>query len=275
MKIYSLIDYAVKILYNYDTPRLDAELLLSYVIKKTRTWINIFNNFELTNKQVVLFKKLLFRRLNGEPIAYIINKKEFWSLSFFVSKYTLIPRPETEILVYHALNLLNKKDFILDLGTGCGAISLSIAFEMLTCKVFGIDNNHQAIKIAKKNAKKLNIKNAYFFYSNWFSCIKEKFNLIVSNPPYLCKNEKFYISQELFFEPYNSLFAKKNGISEIEYIIHHSQKYLFVYGWLLIEHGWNQKNIVQKIFKKNNFYNIRSYKDYLGYNRITLGQKKY
>lgn len=275
MKISSLIDYAVKILYNYNTPRLDAELLLSYVIKKTRTWINIFNNYKLKNKQVVLFNKLLLRRLNGEPIAYIINQKEFWSLSFFVSKYIFIPRPETEILVYHALNLLNKKDVILDLGTGCGTISLSIAFEMLTCKVFGIDINYQAIKIAKKNAKKLNIKNAYFFYSNWFSNIKKKFNLIVSNPPYLGKNEKFYISQELFFEPYNSLFAKKNGISEIEYIIHHSQKYLFLYGWLLIEHGWNQKNIVQKIFKKNNFYNIKSYKDNLGYNRITLGQKKY
>lgn len=269
------IKYGIKFLSKVQNPTLDTELLISHVIKKSRTWIKIFDNYILNTTQIILLKKLLIRRLCGEPIAYIIQKKEFWSLSLYVSKYTLIPRPETEILVQHSLNRLHNEDCVLDLGTGCGAISLAIASEKPHCTVIGIDCLNEAIKIAKINAHNLYINNVSFYYSNWFSCIRKKFNLIISNPPYLSKYESFYLSEELFFEPYIALFANKNGISEIQYIIYNAKKHLLLKGWLLIEHGYKQSKIVSKLFKKNYFSNIQSYKDYLGYDRVTVGQKLY
>ncbi|QCI25925.1 peptide chain release factor N(5)-glutamine methyltransferase [Buchnera aphidicola] len=275
MNINFWIKYGVRFLSKVQTPTLDTELLISYVIQKSRTWINIFDNYILDYKQTVFLKKLLLRRLLGEPVAYIMHKKEFWSLSFYVSKYTLIPRPETEILVQNSLIRINHGDYVLDLGTGCGAISLAIAYEKPNCKVIGIDCVHQAVSIAKKNSKNLNITNVNFFYSNWFSCINQKFNLIVSNPPYLSKYEKFTLSKELFFEPPVALFSSNNGFSAIDYIINHSKKYLELQGWLLIEHGWKQKKLVYQLFQKSCFSNIYSYKDPLGYYRITVGQKLY
>ncbi|WP_343128301.1 peptide chain release factor N(5)-glutamine methyltransferase [Buchnera aphidicola (Takecallis taiwana)] len=275
MQINFWIKYGTILLSDFQTPRLDTELLISYILKKSRTWINVFDNFILNTKQVILLKKLLNRRLYGEPVAYIIHKKEFWSLSLLVSKDTLIPRPETEILVQHSLNRLHQQDDVLDLGTGCGAIALAIATEFTNCKIIGIDCIYDAIQIAKNNAYYLNIKNIKFFYSNWFSCIHKKFNLIVSNPPYLSNDEILYLSKELFFEPYVALFAKQYGLSEIKYIISHSKKYLFLNGWLLIEHSYKQNQIVYQLFKKNNFNNIKTYRDYLGYPRITVGQKIY
>ncbi|CAL4042389.1 Release factor glutamine methyltransferase [Buchnera aphidicola (Takecallis arundicolens)] len=273
MQINFWIEYGIRLLSYSKTPRLDTELFISYVLRKSRTWITIFDNFILNSDQIFLLKKLLYRRLCGEPVAYIICKKEFWSLSLLVSKDTLIPRSETEILVYHSLGRLKQGDYVLDLGTGCGAIALSIALENPNCTIFGIDCINNAIQISKKNADNFNIKNVKFFYSNWFSCLNRKFNLIVSNPPYLSYNEKSSLSRELFFEPDIALFSKQHGISEIKYIINHSKKYLFFNGWLLIEHGYKQSKIVYQLFKKNNFYNIKTYQDYLGYPRITVGQK--
>lgn len=275
MKIDFWIEYGTRLLSYSETARLDTELFISHILRKSRTWIKVFDNFILNPDQIFLLKQLLYRRLYGEPVAYIICKKEFWSLSFLVSQDTLIPRPETEILVYHSLYRLNKADYVLDLGTGCGAIALSIAIENPNCTVFGIDCMNNAIQISKKNANKFNIKNVKFFYSNWFSCLKRKFNLIVSNPPYLSYNEISSLSRELFFEPDIALFSKQYGISDIKYIINHAKKYLFLYGWLLVEHGYKQSKIVYQLFKQNNFYNIKTYQDYLGHPRITVGQKIY
>lgn len=275
MKIKFWMEYGIKFLSKMQTPALDTELLISYITKKSRTWINIFDNYILSTKQIILFQKLLLRRAYGEPIAYIIQNKEFWSLSLSVSNYTLVPRPETEILVQNSLQYLNDGDCILDLGTGCGAISLAIAFENPSCTIIGTDCIYEAINISRYNARNLCIQNAYFFYSNWFSHINKKFNLIVSNPPYLSKDEKFYLSKTLSFEPRAALFAKKNGISEIKYIICHAKKYLLLKGWLLIEHGWQQGELVYKLFQKSFFNNIKVYKDYLGFYRVTAGQKLY
>ncbi|CAL4319560.1 peptide chain release factor N(5)-glutamine methyltransferase [Buchnera aphidicola] len=275
MKIFEWIKYAKKILLSTNTPRLDIEILLSYVLGKSKTWIYLFDDFTLNNKQIIYLKQLLFRRIHGEPIAYIIQKKEFWSLSFFISKDVLIPRPETEILVEEALCRISSNTSILDLGTGCGNISISIAHEHSNCNIVGVDCDSKAILIAKKNAKFLNCNNVSFFYSHWFSNIHQKFHMIVSNPPYLSHHETEMFSKDIFYEPYTALFSLKYGISDIEYIISNAKKYLFIQGWLLIEHGCNQVQQVTKLFRNNNFYNIQSYTDYSNIFRLTVGQKKY
>ncbi|CAL4319636.1 peptide chain release factor N(5)-glutamine methyltransferase [Buchnera aphidicola] len=273
MKISTWLKYSKKILSHLENPLLDSEVLLSHVIKKTRTWINIFDDYILNIYEIFLLKKLLIRRFYREPIAYIIKKKEFWSLSLIVTKDTLIPRPETEILVEQSLLRILKYDNVLDLGTGCGAVSLSIAFEERSCNVFGIDYNRKSIHIARKNAKNLNLKNVCFFFSNWFSTIQNKFNIIVSNPPYISIDEIYYLKRDVKFEPYFSLISKNFGMSSFEHIISHAPNYLLYGGWLLLEHSPWQKFKIMKLLKKNGFFNITTYKDYIGYDRVTVGQK--
>ncbi|WP_367680052.1 peptide chain release factor N(5)-glutamine methyltransferase [Buchnera aphidicola] len=220
---------------------------------------------------------MLNRRILCEPIAYLIKKKEFWSLPFIVSPVTFIPRPETEILIEIIDSMCNKnyKYHILDLGTGSGAIALSLAKILPKSYITGVDNSYQAIKIARINAKKLLIKNIFFKLSNWFSSLnKMAFNIIVSNPPYINITDFQKLEPDIFFEPYSALVSPDEGYFDIKNIIQHSQKYLLNKGWLLIEHGSTQKKIVNKLMNFNNFKNVHSYKDYQGFYRVTIGQKK-
>ena len=273
MTIFNVLKYSEQLLSHVKTPKLDAEILLSYVLKKSRVWIKLFDDFILNQQQINIYKKLLIRRIQYEPISYIIKKKEFWSLSFMISKHVFIPRPETEILVQETLNRSFKNAKILDLGTGSGIIPISISHEIPKCNILGIDCNIRAISLAKKNSKNLNCQNVFFMYSNWFSCIQDKFDIIVSNPPYLKHQDISDISQDLLYEPYIALFSQNNGISDIQYIIENAKNYLFYRGWLLIEHAYSQNKKIVNIFQKNNFCNIQSYKDYSNIVRVTLGQK--
>ncbi|CAL4319705.1 peptide chain release factor N(5)-glutamine methyltransferase [Buchnera aphidicola] len=275
MNIKSWLKYAVSLLSHLNTPLLDAEVLLSYVLRKPRAWIMVFNDFLLSNTQLNLLYKLIHRRVKHEPIAYITKEKEFWSLSFQISKGVLIPRPDTEILVEKILERMSTNDYILDLGCGCGNIALSVAYERLDCFVFGIDCLQEAIVLSKKNSVILNINNAKFFYSNWFSEVQQKFNIIISNPPYISSKSIFYLDKEILFEPKISLISPDNGLSDIKLIIKYSKNYLFSRGWLLIEHGWNQKNQVIELFKKYNFSDITSYQDYHGQDRIVCGRNHF
>lgn len=266
----------IKILSHLDNPRYEAEILLSYVLNCTRISIIINDKILLSSEQCKKLKNFVYRRSIGEPMAYITGKKEFWSLSLSVSYKTLIPRADTEILVETALSKINKnfKYKILDLGTGSGAIALALASICNNWNITGIDNSHEALEIAKINAFKLNLNNINFFYSDWFSNIHKKFHIIISNPPYISVNEIELLKKDLFYEPFNALISKKNGLLDIEIIIKKAKTYLLDEGWLLIEHGWNQKLKVQYLFKKYNFFHIKSYKDYGGNDRVTLGQKK-
>ncbi|XBC39888.1 MAG: peptide chain release factor N(5)-glutamine methyltransferase [Buchnera aphidicola (Chaetogeoica yunlongensis)] len=256
------------------SPNLDAEILLSYVLNKSRTWIIGYNFSVLTNYHMDKLNYLLGRRISGEPIAYLIKKKEFWSYSFLVTHNTLIPRLDTEILVENALFYLEsfKNAKILDLGTGCGCIAISLAIERPDCKITGIDYNFQSINVAKKNAKRFKVKNVRFLYSFWFSKINCVFDMIVCNPPYIGFHEIKDLRKEVLFEPLSALVSSKCGLESIIYIIKFSKKYLCSRGWLLVEHGWKQKNSVQKLFYKYNFINIITYQDYCGNDRITVGQ---
>ncbi|CAL4319697.1 peptide chain release factor N(5)-glutamine methyltransferase [Buchnera aphidicola] len=264
---------ALKKLHKIDNFQLDIDILLSYVLKKKRSWILCFEEHVLDEKKIFFLNKLIERRLHHEPISYLIHKKEFYSLNFFISKRVLIPRPESEILVDLSLKKIPLSGDILDLGTGCGNIAISIAYYNRNCNVTGIDYQEEIIDLARYNSRKLYVKNINFFCSNWFTNLSnKKYNLIVSNPPYLSEKEYFSSKKNIFFEPVTSLFSKKDGFSDIIHIIKNAKNYLKNKGWLLIEHGWKQKKIVQDLFKKNFYIHIKTYKDLNKLNRMTLGQ---
>ncbi|WAI11935.1 MAG: peptide chain release factor N(5)-glutamine methyltransferase [Buchnera aphidicola (Macrosiphum albifrons)] len=274
MNIKKWLKKSIKRLSSVDNPKYEAEFLLSYVSKCTRSFIISSDDIELTQKQYEYLNYLIYRRSLGEPIAYITKEKEFWSLSLCVSYDTLIPRPDTEILVEQVLSKIKSNSvLILDLGTGCGAISLALASMCSDWNIIGIDKSEKALTIARINANKLNIKNVTFFCSNWFSNINQKFNIIVSNPPYISNKEIIFFKKDIFFEPFDALISGNNGLSDIKNIVKNAENYLFRGGWLLIEHGWKQKLQVQYLFRKYNFVEIESYKDYGGNDRVTIGKK--
>ncbi|QCI26689.1 peptide chain release factor N(5)-glutamine methyltransferase [Buchnera aphidicola (Thelaxes californica)] len=259
----------------YPNIKKDIFVLLSTILNKPISWIRVFDETKLTLMQKKNLDKLLYQRMKSKPLSYIIQNQEFWSLNFKVTQDTLIPRVDTERLVEIALlkiNNNNRKKYILDLGTGCGAIALSIAKECPQHYVVGIDNCRKALKIAYYNANKLKINNVLFLHSNWFSTLKNfRFHYILSNPPYIGETERYSLDKELTYEPNNALFSKKNGLSDIQHIIEKSSNYLLDSGWLILEHGWKQKIQVMNLFYKNNYKQIKSYKDYNDCDRVIIG----
>ncbi|WP_343128727.1 peptide chain release factor N(5)-glutamine methyltransferase [Buchnera aphidicola (Kurisakia onigurumii)] len=253
----------------------DIIYLLSCILNKPQYWIFIFPNKILKKKQIIKLNYALERRINQEPIPYITNFKYFWSLKLYINKYVFIPRMDTEILINILFSYVKHSDKkkILDLGTGSGAIALAIAKNRSKCSVIGIDICKFAIKVAKKNAVNLNIKNVRFFLSNWFSNIgKKRFDIIVSNPPYIGIHEKKMLQQDVFFEPTRALFSNNKGMQDIEHIIQYSPNYLYPNGWIIIEHGWKQKILVQNQLLLNNFVNLLTVCDNNGIDRVTIGQ---
>lgn len=273
MNIKHWLATTVKYLHYSYNPKYDAEILLSFVIKKNISWLTAFDDTILTENELLKLKLLVKRRARGEPIAYILGKQEFWSLPISLSSDTFIPRADTESLVEIALlHLSSRPCTILELGTGSGAISLAIAHERPDCKIFAVDYIKKALIIAKYNAKKLKFNNIEFFYSNWFSALKNiSFDMIISNPPYISINDVHLLNKDLLFEPLTSLISNENGLGDIKKIIFNAKKFLNHYGYLFLEHGWKQASSVRNLLYKNQFKKIKTYKDYSGNNRITGG----
>ncbi|CUR53579.1 Release factor glutamine methyltransferase [Serratia symbiotica] len=269
--------YATLRLTKSNTPRLDSEILLSFVIKKTKTFLLIFHETELTIIQSEQLERLLIRRENGEPISYLIGKREFWSLSFFVSSNTLIPRSDSERLIELALQYLpNTPCHILDLGTGCGSLALSLASERLDCIITGIDILSSVLSVALYNMKKLKITNVKFLKSNWFNSLSNKrFSLIMSNPPYIDINDIHLTKGDVLFEPKNALISKKKGLADLATIIYNAPKFLKSKGWLLLEHGWKQGSSVRTLFLFIGFLKVTTYYDYGNNERVTVGYWPY
>ena len=228
----------------------------------------------ISEKSFTQFLHFLQRRNNGEPLAYIIEAKEFWSLSLKTVPGVLIPRPETELLVETTLNLLpkNSKATILDLGTGSGCIAIALATERPNAKIFACDNSEASIKVAALNAEKLHLDNVTFFMSNWFEAIRtQRFDLIVSNPPYIDPNDPYLQDEVRDYEPRDALLSKQDGLADIRRIIHQAPRYLKNSGGLLLEHGWQQGHQVRELFASKGFINIETFNDLQQHERATIG----
>lgn len=257
-----------------DTARLDVELLLAHALKKDRAWLYTWPKKEIDQETLKFFETLFERRQDGEPIAYIIGEKAFWSLDLLVNNTTLIPRPETELLVELALEKLPQgKVNVLDLGCGTGAIALAIAKERPEALVFGVDLVPEAVVLAKENAKRNNLDNVKFLQSNWFSNIpKEKYDLIVSNPPYIDASDSHLNQGDVRFEPHSALISPDEGYADLKTIIQQAQMYLKEGAWLLVEHGWHQAERVRTIFSENRYNNTATAKDLAGNERVSFGK---
>lgn len=257
-----------------ESPKRDAEIILGFVTQKTRTFLMAFSETNLNEHEILQVNRCLKKRIEGLPISYITGIKEFWSLPFKVNDSTLIPRPDTEKLVELALERLpNQPGEILDLGTGSGAIAIAMATERPDCFFLGIDFNENAIALAEMNANCIRVKNAQFIHGDWFKPVKSRqFAMIVSNPPYIDPTDPYLATGDVRFEPPSSLIAGEKGLASIKFIVQTSTKHLNQYGWLLIEHGWKQGPAVQMLFKQQGYQLVKTYTDYSGNDRVTLGR---
>ena len=256
----------------------DANILLQAVTKRSKSAIFAFAETELNESELHQLAELLARRAKGEPMAYILGEKEFWSLPLAVSTATLIPRPDTERLVEVALEWAYKrldtqeKLHILDLGTGTGAIALALASELGTkAEIIGVDKQPDAVKLAEKNRQTLGFENVRFLQSDWFEALKnQRFDLIVSNPPYIDKDDENLTQGDVRFEPLTALVAEQNGLSDLQKIIQNAPLYLTQNGALMLEHGWQQAASVQDIFQQNQWNAVTTFQDYGGNDRVTV-----
>lgn len=252
--------------------RLENRALLSHVTGFNHAKLISYDNYELQPEQYDSYRGFVERLTNGEPLAYVLGHKEFYSRNFKVTKDTLIPRPETELLVETAMNLAPKSGLLLDLGTGSGVIAITCKLELADLKVVAVDKYEDALIVAEENAHNLSA-DVEFKLSDWYSSIKskEKFDMIVSNPPYIEKDDIHLAN--LTYEPNTALTDFGDGLACIREIIANANQYLSDSGWLLLEHGYNQALAVSELFKANDFEQVTTIKDYAGLERITFGQK--
>ncbi len=258
-----------------DSPSLDAAVLLCHTLGKPRSFLLTWPEKLLEATQLLAFDDVLQRRLDGEPVAYIIGEREFWSLPLKVSPSTLIPRPDTERLVEIALDkAMESQGDILDLGTGTGAIALALASELPKRKVWGIDLQSEAQALATANAKHLNILNTCFLSGSWFDPVETgtQFALIVSNPPYIEENDPHLTQGDVRFEPLSALVAKEQGLADIQHIATHARDYLQNDGWLMFEHGYDQGQAVRERLSSLGYQQVETFKDYGNNDRVTIGQ---
>ena len=267
MKILTLINDGSKQLKekNIHSHKLDSEILLSEILSQTREKMIINFNKKIEEKKITDFNKLIKRRSLKEPIAYILKKKEFWSKNFLVDYNTLIPRPETELMVEKIIKIFKGKDiFILDIGTGTGCILLSILSELKHSKGIGIDISSKAIKIANANLKKHQLNQRTKFYKRSLNEIyNNKFDLIVSNPPYIMRKDIKNLNEDIKkFEPKLALDGGNDGLDVIKKVIYKSRSILKIKGMLALEIGNEQFKKVSKILRENKFRTRYIVKDY-------------
>lgn len=256
-----------------DVPQLEAEVLLAQVLNVARTHLHAWPEKILDESQQKKFFDLVARREQGEPIAYLLGHKEFWSLDLLVTPDTLIPRPETELLIEKILALnLNDNSVIADLGTGSGAIALALAHEKPNWKIHATDVSAKALEIAKHNAERLKISNIFFHQGSWCDALPSeiKFDVIVSNPPYIAENDAHLTQGDLRFEPRSALVSAENGLKDISQIVFAAKNHLKSGGFLFIEHGSDQAKKVASILEKAGYTCIGSHRDLSQIDRVTF-----
>lgn len=273
--IHITLSQAIGKLPHSNSPRLDAEILLSQILGVARSYLLAWPEKILTANQNAQFQALLTRRAQGEPIAYLTCQKEFWSLDLQVDENTLIPRPETELLVEQTFIRLplDSRTLVIDLGTGSGAIALAIAQERPQCRVLATDKSSAALKVARANAQNLGLHQVEFLISDWWAALGDiKAGLIVSNPPYVAAADPHLNQSDVQYEPRSALVAGEDGLADIRLLVAQSISHLQPGGWLLLEHGYNQAEAVRKLFEQ--YAAVITYNDLAGLPRVTVGQKR-
>ncbi len=257
------------------TPALDVELLLAHVLDRDRAYLRTWPDRVLSDSEQTLFDALLHRRAQGEPVAHILGSQSFWTLDLKVSSNTLIPRPDTEILVQEVLALpLEPRIRILDLGTGTGALALALASEKPDWEVYSSDTSEDIIELARENARRNGIEGVHFLTGDWFEALPDqlRFAVIVSNPPYIDESDWHLSQGDVRFEPATALVSANEGLRDLSHLVSEAPAYLECGGWLLLEHGYEQAGVVQKLMHERGYQGVRSAYDYGGHQRVTVGQ---
>jgi len=274
MDVSQLLKSATEQLLNLtDSPRLDAEVLLAHSLQKSRTWLVTWPDKDLAETDINQFNALLQRRISGEPIAHITGMREFWSLPLTVTADTLIPRPDTELMVEKILDIYpaSSEITLADLGTGSGAIALALASERPHWKIIATDQSASALEIAKQNAHNLNLSNISFKLGNWFEPLgSDSFDVIASNPPYIPQTDPHLKQGDARFDPITALASGDDGLDDIRLITAQARNHLKAHGRLFIEHGYDQKPEMLDIFTKNGFIEIQQIHDIENNPRITF-----
>ena len=271
-----LLDNAAARLPATESARLDAEVLLAHVINRPRSYLYTWPERNLPSDQQARFDRLLQRRAAGEPVAYLIGRREFWSLPLTVTADTLIPRPETETLVALALERIPPAApaRIADLGTGSGAIALAIASERPRCRLVATDVSAAALAVARRNAKRLGIENIRFLAGDWFAPLPDTpFDAIVSNPPYVPETAPHLSQGDVRFEPRQALASGPEGMNDLARIAHGALGRLRSGGWLLLEHGYDQGEQAVRLLESAGFHAVADHADDSGHCRVVIGQK--
>lgn len=259
-----------------DSARIDAEVLLCYTLRRTRSYLLTWPEKPLTARQWRFFQRLIKRRRQGEPVAYLTGEREFWSLPVKVTRDTLIPRPETELLVECALALITTDQAlrIADLGTGSGAIALAMASECPQAEILAVDKSTAALRVAAENAAALAITSISFYHGNWLSGYEgQAFDIIIANPPYVRSGDPHLDQGDLPYEPRHALIAGPEGLEAIEPIIRQGRQHLQAGGWLLLEHGHDQQTAVIDLMRQHGYQMVSGLNDLAGNARIVQGRQ--
>ena len=257
------------------TPHLDAEVLLAHILCKQRSHLHTWPERELKPNQLKSIDNLIENRSAGHPIAYLKGQKQFWSLDLDINPNVLIPRPETELLVELALNLIPEdQDWrIADLGTGSGAIAIALAHERPKLQIDACDNRRLGLALAENNARKHSTTNISFYLSDWFSNLPTlKYHLILSNPPYIAEKDPHLRQGDVRFEPVNALKSGRDGLNALKTISNEATNRLETNGYLIFEHGYTQAGAVADILAEYGFSNISAHRDLSGHVRATVAQ---
>ncbi|MHA7817819.1 MAG: peptide chain release factor N(5)-glutamine methyltransferase [Pseudohaliea sp.] len=259
---------------DHDEARRDAEVLLGHCLGRPRSWLFTWPEAEVPAEPAARYRKLLARRRAGQPVAYLVGERDFWTLTLRVTGATLVPRPDTETLVSWALELPLPDDArVLDAGTGSGAIALALATERPRWRVTAVDRDPAALAVAAGNADRLGLGRVRFFESDWFAALAgERFDLVVANPPYLAADDPHLAGPALAHEPVQALVAGPTGLEDLAALVAAAPGQLVPGGWLLLEHGCDQGAAVRGLLAGAGFDAVATRRDLAGLERASGGR---
>ncbi len=273
MNIAEALSYGRVELSDTESPEIDSQVLLCHVLSCANTYLHIWADKSLSSEQQTQFEQLIKLRQTGQPVAHLTGERGFWSLDLKVTADTLIPRPDTELLVSLALEKITSGMRVADLGTGTGAIALSLATERPAATFFAMDYSWPALQVAQTNAFSHQLSNVLFWQGSWLNAIKDNcLDIVVSNPPYIEQNDPHLLQGDVRFEPMTALASGVDGLDDIRLIIVQAKRCLKASGWLLIEHGYHQAAQVKQLFEQAGFMQVKSEQDFGGNDRVVIGQ---